>query len=165
MSKKEELENLIKELSATKREFQSKIDSVIESINQTKAEIHKAKSPANMESDILVAAQEAIAKSIKEVLSGYNSPLAKLTLEVINSHSSELKQIINDSFSSVIKTEDFKTSIVNAFAHKVSRTIISNNDGLFDKVSNELKQDSVFKAKMSIAVANVVEECLKTREK
>jgi hypothetical protein len=165
MKKNEELEKLTKELAAAKQEFQIKTDALVAAINQTKAEIHKAKSPANMESDILVAAQEAIAKSIKEVLSGYNSPLAKLTLEVINSHSSELKQIINDSFSSVIKTEDFKASIVNAFAHKVSRTIISNNDGLFDKVSNELKQDSVFKAKMSIAVANVVEECLKTREK
>ena len=36
----------------------------------------------------------------------------------------------------------------------------SQHDGLFDKVSNELKQDSVFKAKMSLAVSNVVEECL-----
>ena len=165
MKKNEELEKLTKELAAAKQEFQAETDALVLAINQTKAEIYKAKSPANMESDILVAAQEAIAKSIKEVLSGYNSPLAKLTLEVINSHSSELKQIINDSFSSVIKTEDFKRSIIDAFSHKVSRTIISNNDGLFDKVSNELKQDSVFKAKMSIAVANVVEECLKAREK
>ena len=30
-----------------------------------------------------------------------------------------------------------------------------------DKVSNELKQDAIFKSKMAIAVSNVVEECLK----
>lgn len=82
---------------------------------------------------------------------------------VVDEHSHELKEIISESFSQVIKTDDFKKSIVNAFSHKVSRAIISNNDGLFDKVSNELKQDSIFKAKMSLAVANVVEECLKQK--
>jgi hypothetical protein len=64
----------------------------------------------------------------------------------------------------VILTDEFKQSIVSAFSHKVARTIISNNDGLFDKVSNELKQDSVFKARMAMAVSNVVEECLRDRE-
>ena len=45
----------------------------------------------------------------------------------------------------------------------MARNIISNNDGLFDKVSNELKQDAVFKSKMALAVSNVVEECLNER--
>lgn len=50
-------------------------------------------------------------------------------------------------------------------SHKVTRTIISNNEGLFDKVSNELKNDATFKAKMAIAVSNVVNECLLERER
>jgi len=32
-------------------------------------------------------------------------------------------------------------------------------------VSNELKQDAVFKSKMALAVANVVNECLEGRSK
>jgi hypothetical protein len=59
--------------------------------------------------------------------------------------------------------DDFKQAIVSGFSHKVARTIISNNDGLFDKVSNDLKQDAIFKSRMSLAVSNVVEECLKDR--
>jgi hypothetical protein len=119
----------------------------------------------NLEKDILQAAQQAIGKSIQESLSRFDSPLVKLVHTVVAEHNTELKQLITDSFQTVIRTEEFKASIINAFSHKVARTIISNNDGMFDKVSNELKQDSVFKVKMSLAVATVVEEVLNERKK
>ena len=73
----------------------------------------------------------------------------------------ELKEIVDSSFKKVIRTEEFKASIVSAFSHKIARSIISNNDGLFDKVNNELKQDPVFKSKITLAISNIVEECLK----
>lgn len=116
-----------------------------------------------LEQEILRASQTAIAESIKTVLTGYNSPLNKLVAEVVNQETPFLRAIISDSFNQVIRTEDFKTAIVSAFSHKVARSIISNNDGLFDKVANELKQDSVFKAKMALAVSNVVNECLNSK--
>ena len=117
-----------------------------------------------MEQDILKAAQHAIGESITKVMtSGYDSPINKLVLSVVNENSMELRNIISESFTKVIRTDEFKQSIVNAFSHKVAKTIISNNDGLFDKVSNELKQDAIFKSKMAIAVSNVVEDCLRER--
>ena len=117
-----------------------------------------------LQEEILRAAQEAVSSSIRETLTKYDSPLVKLTKQVVEEHTTELKTLISDSFRTVIRTEEFKQSILSAFSHKVARTIISNNDGLFDKVSNELKQDSVFKAKMALAVSNVVEECLTERK-
>lgn len=118
----------------------------------------------DLEKEVLRVAQESIHTSIKEALSKYDSPLIKLVNQVVDENSIELKGLISSSFQTVIRTEEFKQSILSAFSHKVARTIISNNDGLFDKVSNELKQDSVFKAKMSLAVSNVVEECLIERK-
>lgn len=120
--------------------------------------------PITLEQDILHSAQAAISDSIKAVLSGYNSPLSKLIQEVVAGSNAELREIISTSFNQVIKKDEFKQSIVSAFSHKVSRAIISNNDGLFDKVSNELKQDAVFKSKMALAVSNVVEEVLSERQ-
>lgn len=114
-----------------------------------------------LEKEILSAVKSAMTKSIESVLTGYDSPLAKLVKSVVADNEVELRNIITESFTTVIRTDTFKESIVNAFAHKVSRSIISNNDGLFDKVSNDLKQDPIFKSKMTIAVANVVEECMK----
>jgi transposase-like protein len=116
-----------------------------------------------LEKDILQSAQSAVQASVKEVLTKYDSPLHKLVKSVVEENSTELKKLISDSFTKVIRTENFKESIVNAFSHKVARSIISNNDGLFDKVSNELKQDAIFKSKMALAVAQVVNECLQNK--
>ena len=136
------------------------INKLVNSINTKVEEKHL---PINYEMQILSGIQHSIDASILEALKGYNSPLTKLVNEVINSRNTQLKEIITTSFDEVISLSEFKQSIVSAFSHKVAKTIISNNDGLFDKVANDLKQDSIFKAKMQIAVSNVVEECLKNK--
>jgi hypothetical protein len=153
---KEQLDQLNRNL----RQFQINIQQTVDDINN---KIEKKHIPISLEQDILTVAQQSIHEAIKSVLTGYNNPLSKLIIEVINRHSVELKAIINDAFETVIRTEDFKQSILSGFSHKIARTIISNNDGLFDKVSNELKQDSVFRSKITIAISNVVEECLKEK--
>lgn len=121
-------------------------------------------SEKTLSEQVLQAAQLAVASSIKEALTKYDSPLIALVKSVVNENTAELRKMISDSFVQVIRTDDFKKSIVDAFSHKVARSVISNNDGLFDKVANELKQDATFKAKMALAVANVVEECLQERK-
>ncbi len=151
----------VQDLKTENTAFRNDVKMQIESIN---TKVEKKHLPITLEQDILSTAQIAMQDSIKTALVGYNSPLNKLVLSVVDENSKELRNIISDSFTQVIKTTEFKESIVNAFSHKVARTIISNNDGLFDKVSNELKQDAVFKAKMAMAVSNVVDECLKERK-
>lgn len=145
------------ELTANYRETVTSMKKVMETLNE---KIDQKHAPIHLENDILSSVQSSMDKVIREALSGYSSPLIKLVQEVVNNHTGELRTTITSSFEEVIRTEDFKRSIVSAFSHKVARSIISNNDGLYDKVANELKQDATFKAKMALAVANVVEECL-----
>ena len=165
MTNKEQqtVDNLFKavqDLRTENSKFREDVKLQIEAIN-TKTE--KKHVPITLEQDILRTAQIAMNESIQKVLTDYSSPLKKLVDAVVSENTAFLKQLISDSFNSVIRTDDFKDSIITAFSHKVARNIISNNDGLFDKVSNELKQDAIFKAKMSLAVSNVVEECLTER--
>ena len=147
----------VQDLRTENSKFREDVKLQVETIN---SKTDKKNLPIYLEQDILKVAQQSIQEAIGKSMTGYQSPLTKLVESVINEHSSEMRKIISDSFSQVIRTDEFKQSIVHAFSHKVAKSIISNNDGLFDKVSNELKQDSVFKAKMSLAVSNVVEECL-----
>lgn len=147
----------VRDLREENRMFRNDITELVTAIN---GKTEKKFVPITLEQDILQATQGAIHDSIKSVLSGYNSPLSKLVTSVVDENSTQLRGIISDSFNAVINTAEFKQSIVSAFSHKVARTIISNNDGLFDKVSNELKQDVQFKTKMQQAVINVVNECL-----
>ena len=151
----------VQDLRSENSKFREDIKLQVDSIN---AKTEKKHLPITLEQDILGTAQVAMNESIQKVLTEYNSPLKKLTEQVVLENSSFLKELISDSFNSVIRTDDFKKSIVSAFSHKVARNIISNNDGLFDKVSNDLKQDAIFKSKMSLAVSNVIEECLSERK-
>ena len=161
--KKEEqqtIDNLLKaiqDLRSENAKFREDVKLQVETIN---IKTEKKHIPISLEQDILRTAQVAINESIQKVLTEYNSPLKELTKIVISENSNFLKTLISDCFNSVIKTEDFKKSIIDAFSHKVSRNIISGNDSLFDKVTNDLKQDAVFKSKMSLAVATVINECL-----
>ena len=159
------IDNLFKavqDLRSENAKFRDDVKLQVESIN-TKTE--KKHLPIYLEQDILKSAQISIDTAIKKVLQDdYNSPLKKLIISVVDENSSELRTLISDSFVQVIRKDEFKQAIVSAFSHKVARSIISNNDGLFDKVSNELKQDAVFKSRMALAVVNVVNECLLERE-
>ena len=157
------IDNLFKavqDLRTENAKFREDVKLQVETIN-TKTD--KKHVPITLEQDILRTAQIAMNESIQKVLTDYSSPLKKLVEVVVSENATFLKQLISESFNTVIRTDEFKNSIINAFSHKVARSIISNNDGLFDKVSNELKQDAIFKSKMALAVSNVVEECLNER--
>lgn len=159
------IDNLFKavqDLRTENSKFREDVKLQVETIN-TKTENKHV--PITLEQDILRTAQIAMNESIQKVLTDYSSPLKKLVEVVVSENTTFLKQLISESFNTVIRTDEFKNSIINAFSHKVARNIISNNDGLFDKVSNELKQDAVFKSKMALAVSNVIEECLNERHK
>jgi len=153
----EQLNSVMSSLRRENEQFRADMKTLVTAINDKVEAKHM---PISLESNILSAVQSSMDKAIKEALGGYNSPLIKLVQNVVETHSPELRKIITEAFEEVIRTDDFKRAIVSAFSHKVARSIISNNDGLYDKVSNELKQDATFKAKMALAVAAVVEECL-----
>jgi len=138
---------------------------LIEEIKSVNEKVDKKHEPIYLERDILQVLQASMQKAIQDCLSGYSSPLTKLVNNVVESRSTELRKIIADSFDEAISKDEFKLAIREGFSHKIARTLISNNGGLFDKVSNELKQDAIFKGKMAIAVANVVNECMEERNK
>jgi hypothetical protein len=161
---KKTIDRLLGAIQEIRDQNQKFREQISEHVGQLEARVEKKYMPIKFEQDILSAAQAAIGDVIVKSMVEFGSPVKKLVDSVITEHSTELRQIISDSFSQVIRTDEFKQSIVSAFSHKVARTIISNNDGLFDNVANDLKKDAIFKAKMSLAVSNVVEECLRERK-
>ncbi len=166
MTNKEQktIDNLLKavqDLRSENLKFREDVKFQVETIS---SKTNKKHLPIYLEQDILKAAQQAVNESIiKALTNSYDSPMMKLVKSVVDENSVELRALISDSFVQVIRKDEFKQAIVSAFSHKVARSIISNNDGLFDKVSNELKQDAVFKSRMALAVSNVVNECLLER--
>lgn len=160
-SKEQKTLDQLYELTIKTREEGRALGEALKSVNE---KVDKKHEPIYLEKNILQVLQISMNKAIQDCLSGYNSPLTKLVNNVVESRSSELRKIIADSFDDAIAKEEFKSAIREGFSHKIARTLINNNGGLFDKVSNELKQDAIFKSKMAIAVANVVNECMEERK-
>lgn len=109
-----------------------------------------------LEQDVLKAVQTSIGEAIKTTLTGYNSPLNKLIESVVNAHTSELRDTIEDSFSKVIMSAEFKETVNNAFNHKLARILVDKLEGAIEKRVNELRSDPTIKAKMIIAIENLI---------
>jgi hypothetical protein len=127
-------------------------------VNNMEAKIDAKHLPLVLEDEIVKASRVAIISSIEASLKGYQSPLGKLVEKVILKNSQVLEDIIQDCFTQVINTEDFKEGVRQAFSHKVAKNLVGSCDGLFDKATHDLKQNPTFKAKLVMVVSNLVED-------
>ena len=153
-----EMKDMLRELRQSNAAYTEALNKRVDDIESI---VKKKHLPVNLEADILSTAQAAVGKAISDSLTGYNSPLVKLATAVVEENSHELKAMINDSFTKVIHTDEFKQSIIDAFTHKIGRLLIDKSSGLLEKTVNDLRQDAVLKSRLALAVNNVVEEYLK----
>jgi hypothetical protein len=151
------LTEIFKTLKTENAAFREDATKQIQAISD---KVDKKHLPVFLEKDIVAITLSSIDAAVTKILSEYNSPLMRLVKEVIDDHTSELKGIICNSFEVVIRKEEFKASVVEAFSHKIARVIVSDSEGLFQKITNELRTDTVFRSKITVAVANIVEECI-----
>lgn len=111
----------------------------------------------NLEQDILQQVQTAMKKAIQENLVAYNSPLRKLTDRVVEENSDEIHEVMNTAFKSVIRTGEFKATVLQEFEHKVAKLLVSQLSGQVEKAVHALKQDPKMKAKMILAIEDIIE--------
>lgn len=153
----QELIELARSIKEGNKDFRDMLSS---RVDELEAKIDAKHVPIQLEASIMHSVNDAVQKAITSTLSDYNSPLKKLTDAVIEEHKTELRAIIESCFEATIRHDDFRASVLDAFNHKIARLVISNNDSLLDKVSNDLKSDAAFRAKLTLAVSGVVDAFL-----
>jgi uncharacterized protein YoxC len=149
---KEIFTNLLSEVRSLREENKK----FREDINSKVSSLEKKHVPVSLEQDILTSIQGSLSKAIAEAMTGYNSPLNKLTSAVVTSHEASIKSIIDDAMRGAIDGGELRAEVADGFVHRVARTLLSTTDSLLDKATNQLKQDPQFKAKAVIAIADVV---------
>jgi len=160
-AEKQQIQKLI-EIAKNMQELNHDFRTMISSrVDELEAKIEAKHVPIQLEASIMHSVNDAVRKAITSSLSEYNSPLKTLTDAVIGEHKTELRAIIGACFEQTIRHDDFRASVLEAFNHKIARLVISNNDSLLDKVSNDLKSDAAFRAKLTLAVSGVVDSFLK----
>ena len=110
----------------------------------------------SLENKIAKVATEAIGKSITESLCSYNGPLKTLCDEVINSHHEELKEIIDNEFSTLLNSDTFRDQLKLALNKKLASVLIGRMGGELESTINKLKADPTTRAKITIAIDNVI---------
>ena len=114
------------------------------------------KTLTDFEKQVLSIMQTSINDTIKARMTDYNSPLRPLIDDAFKVHADSIRKILYEAMGEAIKENDFKESIKQAFYHKVSRGLVEGLTGSVDKAINAFKQDPTIKAKMVLAIENVI---------
>ena len=112
----------------------------------------------NLEQEIFKIAKSSVNKAIQEALCGYNSPLQKLATDVVAKHAATLSNLIDEEFTSAINADVFRAEVRAALTSKTAKSLISKFGGELEKQVNELKSNPTTRAKITIAINNIIDE-------
>jgi len=110
-----------------------------------------------MEQQILDSAKQAISEAIINELIGYNKPLNKLTERVIEANEDALYSLINEEFSGLLNSDQFRLALKEALNAKLAKTLISRMGGELEKQVNELKANPATRAKITLAISELID--------
>lgn len=109
------------------------------------------------EKEILSVVREAVVNGIRS-LGTYNSPFARIAESVANEHAVEIKEILNNCLKDVLSDGDFKAEIRKAIGQKVVREFANQAESCISRTVQKLKQDETFRARLTLAVDNLLKE-------
>lgn len=116
--------------------------------------------PISLEKEVTNAVTASIQKAFNDALGGYSSPLQKYALNVVAKYQSSIESVFDEVVKEAIKTDEFKSRVREVLLHKIAKTMISGIDGSVDKTINQMKQDAIFRSRLTLAVNNLVSEFL-----
>lgn len=102
----------------------------------------------------------AIITVIKERLGGYGSPMSKMVDEVVLQNTSLIKDLLRESITESFSKEEFRNEIKSAFAHTLARSLMADYKGEIEKQANALRQQPDFRARVILAIENLVNESM-----
>ena len=141
----------VKTLSDENEKYKAELDARVSVIERKHV-------PVSLEQDVITCVQTSIAKALETSLGGYNSPLGKLAESVVDSHKAPIREIMKKAMTDAIGREEFQDEMRKMFVHRVARVLFSGMEGQVEKTSTELKNDPQFKAKATLAIANIVDD-------
>ena len=119
---------------------------------------------ADLDRRVLNAANSAITKAIVKELVGYKSPLSLIVERVISAHDAEIYNLVDSEVVNLLTADDFRASLREALNAKLARTLIQRMGGELEKTVNELKANPATRAKITLAVAGIIDEMMSPPE-
>jgi hypothetical protein len=111
----------------------------------------------DFEKSILDNLNDGIARVVKEKLGGYDSPLIKMVEQVADGHRQEILSKLNDAFKSCLENPNFEKVLKEEFNRKVAKILLSSLEGSVEKAANVFKSDQTLRAKMIVAIQEILD--------
>ena len=109
---------------------------------------------------LMKAVDASLTKAMHEALTGYNSPLTKYAHNVVEKYKFQIESVFDEVVKEAIGTNEFKQRVREVMLHKIAKTMISGIDGSIDKTITAMKQDQVFRSRLTLSVNTLVDEFL-----
>lgn len=155
------LHKLVFDLRAENAGFKDSVTRLVAGLSEKVDQKHV---PIHLENDIVAAVQTSITTALNTALTGYQSPLVKYAANVVNRYQTQIEAIFDDAVKQGIGTEEFKARVREVLLNKIAKTMISGVDGSIDKTINLMKQDQVFRSRLTLSVNQLVEEFLEKQK-
>jgi len=155
-----ELLQVARDLREANNNFRLEVEAKLKSVE---GKIEQKHYPMILENEIQLAVQSSIKTAIESALTGYNSPLQKYAVNVVQKYQSSIEAIFDGVVSEAIATDEFKQRVRDVLISKIAKSMVSGVDGSVDKTINLMKQDAVFRSRLTLAVNGLVDEFLQKK--
>ncbi len=109
----------------------------------------------NLEENVISSVHSALAECIKKKMEGYGSPLDPLIKASVEKHEGQIRAALDSSVVAAL-SGDFAEALKDACTRKLAKVLISKMEGEIEKRANELRADPEFRARLTIAITEVV---------
>lgn len=102
-------------------------------------------------------------KGILKVVEGdtYSSPLRPIVEKVINAHAGKIEETIHDALLESFNSKEFKEALKKSFNEKLAKILVGSYGGEIESRVNALKANPETRARITLAIAKVMEEIAK----
>lgn len=113
--------------------------------------------PIFTEKELALLVVDAVkSKFIKELDTGYSNPMDEFIRETINKHKDLICNTLNNLLIDSLASNEFKQTLQEEFNRKIAKTLISKLSGGVEKSVNEIMMNAETKAKLILAITNIV---------
>ena len=105
------------------------------------------------------ALRDGLREGVKAKLSSsYNNPVDKMIEQAITARNDEFRKLLDDALGSCLKEKQFRDDVKAGVRHTLAKTLIARFGGELEKQVNVLKSDPATRARITLAIDQIVKE-------
>ena len=115
----------------------------------------------NADEMLLNALRDGIRTAVTDKLKGYQSPLDDMIKRSIEKHRTAFQGLLDDAIGKCVNNDEFRTHIAQAVNSNLAKTLIQRFGGEVEKQVNALKSDPTTRARITLAIEQIVKDANK----